>query len=144
MPNTAVKLSSADGSWGFTPARVGRCQATGKLGSTLTSWFFVVIMMYFRSQMSEVKLVTSEYTMTHQPILRFKKRTSWSALFELPFLKAIKCFGYLIHCSSGIQMEPFAAWLVQSYGYFLSCCNMSQHRRLQKQSVATTCYCFFA
>ncbi len=27
MPNTAVKLSSADGSWGFAPARVGRRQA---------------------------------------------------------------------------------------------------------------------
>jgi hypothetical protein len=25
MPNTIVKLFSADGSWGFTPARVGRC-----------------------------------------------------------------------------------------------------------------------
>ncbi len=27
MPNTEVKLSSADGSWGFAPARVGRRQA---------------------------------------------------------------------------------------------------------------------
>ena len=27
MPNTAVKLSSADGSWGFAPARVRHCQA---------------------------------------------------------------------------------------------------------------------
>ncbi len=27
MPNTAVKLSSADGSWGLAPARVGRRQA---------------------------------------------------------------------------------------------------------------------
>ncbi len=27
MPNTVVKLSSADGSWGFAPARVGRRQA---------------------------------------------------------------------------------------------------------------------
>ena len=27
MPNTEVKLLSADGSWGFPPVRVGRCQA---------------------------------------------------------------------------------------------------------------------
>ena len=27
MPNTEVKLFSADGSWGFAPARVGRRQA---------------------------------------------------------------------------------------------------------------------
>ena len=26
MPNTEVKLFSADGSWGFPPVRVGRCQ----------------------------------------------------------------------------------------------------------------------
>ncbi len=30
MPNTAVKLSSADGSWGFAPARVGHRQANDK------------------------------------------------------------------------------------------------------------------
>jgi hypothetical protein len=27
IPNTAVKLLSADGSWGIAPVRVGRCQA---------------------------------------------------------------------------------------------------------------------
>ena len=27
MPNTEVKLLSADGSWDFVPVRVGRCQA---------------------------------------------------------------------------------------------------------------------
>ena len=27
IPNTAVKLFSADGSWGFPPVRVGRRQA---------------------------------------------------------------------------------------------------------------------
>ena len=27
MPNTVVKLLSADGSWGFPPVRVGRCHA---------------------------------------------------------------------------------------------------------------------
>ena len=27
IPNTEVKLFSADGSWGFPPVRVGRCQA---------------------------------------------------------------------------------------------------------------------
>ena len=28
IPNTEVKLFSADGSWGFPPVRVGRCQAS--------------------------------------------------------------------------------------------------------------------
>ena len=28
IPNTEVKLFSADGSWGSPPVRVGRCQAT--------------------------------------------------------------------------------------------------------------------
>ena len=27
IPNTEVKLLSADGSWGLAPVRVGRCQA---------------------------------------------------------------------------------------------------------------------
>ncbi len=27
IPNTEVKLSSADGSWDLVPVRVGRCQA---------------------------------------------------------------------------------------------------------------------
>ena len=27
IPNTEVKLLSADGSWGIAPVRVGRCQA---------------------------------------------------------------------------------------------------------------------
>ncbi len=30
MPNTAVKLFCADGSWRLPPARVGRCRATAK------------------------------------------------------------------------------------------------------------------
>ncbi len=30
IPNTAVKLFSADGSWGFPPVRVGRRQAISK------------------------------------------------------------------------------------------------------------------
>ena len=30
IPNTAVKLFSADGSWGFPPVRVGRRQAIKK------------------------------------------------------------------------------------------------------------------
>ncbi len=27
IPNTVVKLFSADGNWGYPPVRVGRCQA---------------------------------------------------------------------------------------------------------------------
>ena len=30
IPNTEVKLFSADGSWDFVPVRVGRCQAMNK------------------------------------------------------------------------------------------------------------------
>ena len=41
IPNTAVKLSSADGSWDFVSARVGRCRAinhkvnSGKISTVL-------------------------------------------------------------------------------------------------------------
>ena len=31
IPNTEVKLLSANGSWGFPPVRVGRCRAKMKL-----------------------------------------------------------------------------------------------------------------
>ena len=31
IPNTEVKLFSADGSWGFPPVRVGRRQAISKI-----------------------------------------------------------------------------------------------------------------
>ena len=34
IPNTEVKLFSADGSWGLPPVRVGRCQAINTNGST--------------------------------------------------------------------------------------------------------------
>ena len=32
IPNTEVKLFSADGSWGFPPVRVGHCQASPNKG----------------------------------------------------------------------------------------------------------------
>ncbi len=35
IPNTEVKLSSADGSWGFPPVRVGHRQA---VYSTVAQW----------------------------------------------------------------------------------------------------------
>ncbi len=51
MPNTAVKLSSADGSWGFAPARVGRRQANKKIRNTiLYSGFFCIEMHIFYKQ----------------------------------------------------------------------------------------------
>ena len=40
IPNTEVKLFSADGSWGSPPVRVGRCQA--KRRSAVLSWSFFV------------------------------------------------------------------------------------------------------
>ncbi len=33
IPNTEVKLSSADGSWDLVPVRVGRCQAKWRISS---------------------------------------------------------------------------------------------------------------
>ena len=33
IPNTEVKLSSADGSWGLVPVRVGHCQAIRRISS---------------------------------------------------------------------------------------------------------------
>ncbi len=41
IPNTEVKLFSADGSWGFPPVRVGRCQAI-KNTEYLYSVFFSI------------------------------------------------------------------------------------------------------
>ncbi len=41
IPNTEVKLSSADGSWDFVPVRVGRCQA--KNLSQFDLGFFVFV-----------------------------------------------------------------------------------------------------
>ena len=41
MPNTEVKLFSADGSWGFPPVRVGRCQVNEKKISRDTGLFFI-------------------------------------------------------------------------------------------------------
>jgi hypothetical protein len=44
IPNTEVKLFSADGSWGFPPVRVGHCQANQEHPSLdvlfLYSWKF--------------------------------------------------------------------------------------------------------
>ena len=41
ISNTVVKLFSADGSWGFPPARVGRCQALKKSLPLMVVAFFV-------------------------------------------------------------------------------------------------------
>jgi hypothetical protein len=39
IPNTEVKLFSADGSWGFPPVRVGRCQASPRTSKFGCSFF---------------------------------------------------------------------------------------------------------
>ncbi len=44
IPNTAVKLFSADGSWGFAPARVGRRQA---------AFLFILL---FRNEYGEIHI----------------------------------------------------------------------------------------
>ena len=41
IPNTEVKLSSADGSWDFVPVRVGRCQANERRVSGLVFFYFL-------------------------------------------------------------------------------------------------------
>ncbi len=42
MPNTEVKLFSADGSWGFPPVRVGRCQVRrGKRSVEILVFFYM-------------------------------------------------------------------------------------------------------
>ena len=41
IPNTEVKLFSADGSWGFPPVRVGRCQARRRSAEELV--FFLCL-----------------------------------------------------------------------------------------------------
>ena len=42
MPNTEVKLLSADGSWGFPPVRVGRRRSTRKQ-PTMVVFLFLLI-----------------------------------------------------------------------------------------------------
>ena len=42
IPNTEVKLFSADGSWGFPPVRVGHCQA--KKVALSRGYFFCLIL----------------------------------------------------------------------------------------------------
>ena len=43
IPNTEVKLFSANGSWDFVPVRVGRCQALEKRLAILASLFCMFI-----------------------------------------------------------------------------------------------------
>ena len=47
IPNTEVKLFSADGSWGFPPVRVGRCQAIRRSANKLV--FFCILRKYITS-----------------------------------------------------------------------------------------------
>ncbi len=42
IPNTEVKLFSANGSWDFVPVRVGRCQALEKRLAKIASLFLYV------------------------------------------------------------------------------------------------------
>ena len=42
IPNTEVKLFSANGSWDFVPVRVGRCQAFEKRLAKIASLFLYV------------------------------------------------------------------------------------------------------
>ncbi len=49
IPNTEVKLFSADGSWGLPPVRVGRCQAPGKRAAIIVA----VLFLYMRKNFSE-------------------------------------------------------------------------------------------
>ena len=41
IPNTEVKLFSADGSWGFPPVRVGRRQANDESLAEMLVFFFI-------------------------------------------------------------------------------------------------------
>ena len=49
MPNTEVKLFSADGSWGFPPVRVGRCQVKSKKISRDTGLFVLSLILVLNS-----------------------------------------------------------------------------------------------
>ena len=42
IPNTEVKLLSADGSWGFAPVRVGRCQAPKRQPEIGCLFFYII------------------------------------------------------------------------------------------------------
>ena len=47
IPNTEVKLFSANGSWEFAPVRVGRCQANEKGLAILASPFLFTIYLFY-------------------------------------------------------------------------------------------------
>ncbi len=47
IPNTEVKLFSANGSWDFVPVRVGRCQAPEKGLAILASPFLFTIYLFY-------------------------------------------------------------------------------------------------
>ena len=56
IPNTEVKLFSADGSWGFPPVRVGRCQARRR--SADEAGLFLCV--YFGTEGSQDRSIISE------------------------------------------------------------------------------------
>ena len=54
IPNTEVKLFSADGSWGSPPVRVGRCQA--KRRSAVLSWSFFVFSKKMNRRLKKIRI----------------------------------------------------------------------------------------
>src|SRR5690625_923701 len=64
IPNSEVKLSSADGSWGLSPARVGRCWAKPFINEKIKYklllyfiFFIISIILFQRSSVVEQSAV---------------------------------------------------------------------------------------
>ena len=55
MPNTEVKLFSADGSWGFPPVRVGRCQVKEERSVEILVFLFVIFSRQTHYMFSYIK-----------------------------------------------------------------------------------------
>ncbi|MEJ9232950.1 hypothetical protein LAV79_26785, partial [Peribacillus butanolivorans] len=70
--NTAVKLFSADGSWGFPPVRVGRRQANLKR-SAILGWSFFVFIKWERVS-NKIGLIIREST-CDKPGWYFSRKT---------------------------------------------------------------------
>ena len=72
IPNTEVKLSSADGSWDLVPVRVGRRQATLRRVRMTRLFVFIKIRMAGKSQFIKILLYCS-----HQQVQNAHRRVTY-------------------------------------------------------------------
>lgn len=57
ISNTEVKLLSADSSWGFLPARVGRCHANCVSWALCPAYFVAIFLIFYFKRIFEGSLL---------------------------------------------------------------------------------------